>query len=76
MPRGQGKPIGISETGIDRGHGDIAMAAFWAAMPAVVESLDLSWVAFYNRSNWQISPTSHPLAWAAYIAAMKDIAGS
>lgn len=73
---GQGKPIGISETGIDRGHGDIAMAAFWGAMPAAVENLDLSWVAFYNRSNWQISPTSHPLAWAAYIAAMKDIAGS
>lgn len=73
---GQGKPIGISETGIDVSHGDAQMALFWSRMPDLMQELKISWLAFYNRSNWYISQSSYPLAWAAYVAAMKKIAGT
>lgn len=69
------KPIGISETGIDTKHGDAAGEAFWKAMPEAVAKLDLSWVTLYNRSQWQITPTTFPRSWAAYVEAMKNIAG-
>jgi hypothetical protein len=71
---GHGKPIGISETGIDTGHGDAAGAAFWDAMPEAVTTLDLAFVTLYNRVQWEITPATHPLSWTAYVRAMGEIA--
>lgn len=72
---GQGKPIGISETGFDTTvHGDAAGAAFWDAMPAAMEALDLSWVMIYNRDQFRITPDTYPLSWAAFLDAMAQIA--
>lgn len=73
---GKGKPIGITETGIDKDvYTDDDLATFWSRIPAVVDELGLEVFVFYNRSNWQITATSHPKAWAAYLAAMRQIAG-
>jgi beta-mannanase len=71
---GQGKPIGIGETGIHTGHGDTAGAAFWSGMPTAVRDLDLSFVTFYNRSSWTITPSTFPLSWSSYVDAMTEIA--
>lgn len=72
---GKGKPIGITETGIDKDvYTDDDIATFWSRIPAVVDELGLEVFVFYNRSNWQITATSHPKAWAAYLAAMRQIA--
>lgn len=73
---GQGKPIGISETGIDTGHGETAGVAFWQGMPQACADLELSWVTLYNRSNWRITPSTYPQSWAAYVAAMQQIAAA
>lgn len=71
---GRGKPIGISETGIDTRHGDAAGAAFWGGMPEAMEALDLAYVTLYNRGHWRITPTTYPRSWAAYVKAMRAIA--
>lgn len=72
---GQGKPIGISETGIDTGHTTANQVNFWSNMPSAVRDLNLAYITFYCRSNWQITPTSNPTVWDAYVEAMQEIAG-
>ncbi len=72
---GVGKPIGISETGIDTTHSEANQISFWNNMPQAMTDLDLKFVTLYNRSNWQIGPATHPNIWAAYVAAMQEIAG-
>lgn len=73
---GKGKPLGLSETGFDvQKHGESAAAAFWATVPQAVRDLDLRFVTFFNRGEWTTFPTTTPTAWAAYVAAMKEISG-
>lgn len=68
-----GVPIGISETGFARSHGDDAQAAFWAKVPAAVKTLDLSWVLLFNRGDFKMDDL--PKGRAALVKALNEIGG-
>lgn len=67
----KGAPVGISETGFARSHGDDAQAAFWAKVPDAVKQLDLSWVVLFNRGDFKMDDL--PKGRAALVKAFNEI---
>lgn len=73
---GQGKSIGLCETGFHNGHPDAKGAAFWQKAPAAVEALDLSFVFYFHRNtgpNGDYIMVAHPRSAKAYGQAMSAL---
>ncbi|WP_162802279.1 cell wall-binding repeat-containing protein [Ornithinimicrobium murale] len=73
---GQGKELGLCETGFHNGHSDAKGAAFWDKAPAAAEELGLSFITYFHSNTGprgDYTMESMPQTREAYARAMAEL---